>query len=98
MPVAPRPEGPTWHGFRRKLRLAMDARGLDAPVLARHLGWKSRRVKRLLTGETAPHIDDFLVLARALGVPPEALAFASEADFRAVIGKRAAAESHAAAS
>lgn len=57
--------------LRRRMRMAMDAGGMDASALARACGTKTAYVNRWLTGVRVPSAVNLRALSLALGVPTD---------------------------
>lgn len=76
-PAGSRDPGPAWRAFMCNLRHLCNRKGVTHEGIGRRLGCEARRVRRLLRGQTAPHIDDIAALARIFAVKPGDLAFGS---------------------
>lgn len=66
--------------FGNNLEAAMRLASVQTSALAVKLGWMPRRLRRLLSGETRPSLDDVEALAVELGCDPGVLAFGKITD------------------
>ena len=86
MPKLSRPEGPAWAAFRRNLRLGLAARGLTQGAVNDRFDRSEKWCDRLLSGVTAPHIDDLGPLAELLAVTVDTLLTSTPAETAEALG------------
>ena len=86
MPKFRRTPGPAWSAFQRNLRLGLAARGLTPETVNDRFDRSEKWADRLLSGVTAPHVDDLVPLAELLDVTVDTLLTSTPAEMAAALG------------